>query len=59
MSSPTLGSHPCYGSLKTVAGQVEQWVKKITDGAQAELDAEREQHSSSSAEKACLRSAVR
>ena len=43
MSSPTLGSHTSYGSLKTVAGQVEQWMQKITDGAGAELDAKREQ----------------
>ena len=45
MSNPTLGSHPFYGSLKTVAGQVEQWVQRITDGAEAELDVEREQRS--------------
>ena len=43
MSSPTLGSHPCYGSLKTVARQVEQWVQRITDGAEAKLDDERDQ----------------
>ena len=49
MSSPTLGSHPCYGSLKTVAGQVEQWVQRVTDGVEAELDAEREQRSADAA----------
>ena len=31
-----------YESLKMVARQVEQWVQRITDGAEAELDAERE-----------------
>ena len=45
MSSPTLGSHPCNRSLKTVAGQVEQWVQRVTDGAEAELEAEKEQRS--------------
>ena len=49
MSSPTLGSHMSFGSLKTVAGQVEQWVQRITDGAEADLDAEREQRNADAA----------
>ena len=49
MSSPTLGSDTSYRSLKMVAGQVEQWVQRITDGAEAELDAEREQCSADAA----------
>ena len=28
MSSSSLGSHASYGSLKTVAGQVEKWVHR-------------------------------
>ena len=40
LSSPTLGSHTSYESLKMVAGQVEQWVQRITDEAKAKLEAE-------------------
>ena len=36
-SSSSLGSHPSYGSLKTVAGQVEQLVHRITDEAEVDL----------------------
>ena len=49
MSSPTLRSHTSYGSLKTIVGQVEQWVQRITNGAKAEMDAEREQCSADAA----------
>ena len=34
-----------YESLKTIAGKMEKWVQKITDGAEAKLDAEWEQRS--------------
>ena len=43
MSSLALGSHLCYGSLKTVAGQVEQLVQRVTDGADVKLDADGEE----------------
>ena len=43
MSNSSLGSHPSYRILKTVVGQVELLVQRVRDGAEAELDAEREQ----------------
>ena len=29
--------------VKTIAGQVDQWVQRITDGAKAKMNAKREQ----------------
>ena len=49
MSNLTLGSHTSYGSLKTVARQVEQWVQRITNGAEAKLNAKKEQRSADAA----------
>ena len=37
MSSSSLGSHASYDSLKTIAGQVEQWVHR-SQMKQAEAD---------------------
>ena len=37
MSNSSLGSHASYDSLKTVAGQVEQWVHR-SQMKQAEAD---------------------
>ena len=37
MSSSSLGSHTSYGSLKTIAGQVEKWVHR-PQMKQAEAD---------------------
>ena len=40
LSSTSLGSHPSYGSLKTIARQVEQLGQRITDEAEVDLKAE-------------------
>ena len=37
MSSPTLGSHTSYEKFKTIAGQVEKWVREITVKRRVEL----------------------